>query len=101
MRACLNAVATAPPKRFVGGGYWEAMHGEMSGWFEIRVDGPSRSHHRLFCRLDYEAKGEDRPLLVGVTGMSKVFRTTFSAADYASVRSLGDEYFARNPRSWS
>lgn len=44
MRAALIAVASAPPKRFVGGGYWEAMKGDMTGWFELRVDGPGRHH---------------------------------------------------------
>ena len=39
MRAALAAVASAPPKRFAGGGYWEAMGGAMTGWFEVRVDG--------------------------------------------------------------
>jgi hypothetical protein len=29
--AVLVAVASAPPHRFAGGGYWEAMHGEMVG----------------------------------------------------------------------
>lgn len=99
MSACLIAVAKTPPKRFAGGGYWEAMHGSMTGWFEVRVDGPGRTHHRLFCRLDYDAEGYDKPLLVVITGMSKPFRTTFSEDDYAAVRELGDEYFAKNPRS--
>lgn len=58
-RAVLVAVATAPPKRFAGGGYWEAMKGDMAGWFEVRVDGPKRHHYRLFCLLDYEAKARD------------------------------------------
>lgn len=40
MRAVLIEVAAAPPKRFAGGGYWEAMKGDMVGWFEVRVDGP-------------------------------------------------------------
>lgn len=75
IRAVLVAVATSPPKRFAGGGYWEAMKDEMSGWFEVRVNGPKRHHYRLFCRLDYDASGR------------------------AAVRSLGDEYFAQNPRS--
>jgi len=39
MRAVIVAVAAAPPKRFAGGGLWEAMHGDMTGWFEVRVDG--------------------------------------------------------------
>ncbi|WP_196759531.1 hypothetical protein [Mycobacterium avium] len=100
MYAVLNAVASAPPKRYAGGGYWEAMHGTMTGWFEVRVDGSRpRMHYRLFCRLDYSAKGADRPLLVVVTGMSKPRGTTFSESDYAAVKALGDEYFARNPRS--
>lgn len=97
--AVLIAVATAPPKRFAGGGYWEAMKGDMSGWFEVRLDGPKRHHYRLFCLLDYEAKGQDKPLLVVVDGRDKPFRTTLSDGDYASVRAMGDEYRSRNPRS--
>ncbi|USQ81442.1 hypothetical protein NF556_07270 [Ornithinimicrobium faecis] len=99
MRAALIAVASAPPRRFAGGGYWEAMKGAMTGWFELRVDGPQRHHYRLFCLLDYEAVGHDKPLLVIVDGRSKPFRTTFSKADYAEVRELGAEYLKRNPRS--
>lgn len=100
MRAVIQAVAAAPPKRFAGGGYWEAMHGEMTGWFEVRVDGPRRgAHYRLFCRLDYEAIGAERPLLVMITGMSKPAGTTFSDAEYMRVRELGDEYLSQNPRS--
>jgi hypothetical protein len=71
----------------------------MSGWFEVRADGPQRHHYRLFCRLDYDAIGHDKPLLVVIAGLDKAFRTTLSDADYARVRSLGNEYLARNPRS--
>jgi hypothetical protein len=99
MRAALVAVAAAPPKRFSGGGYSEAMKCEMSGWFELRIDGPRRHHYRLFCLLDYDAKGEEKPLLVVIDGRDKPFRTTLSDADYAAVRKLGDEYRKRNPRS--
>lgn len=99
MAAVLVAVASAPPKRYSGGGYWEAMKDDMTGWFEVRVDGPKREHFRLFCLLDYEARGVEKPLLVVVTGLRKTFRTTLSAADYARVRTLGDEYLKRNPRS--
>ncbi len=97
--AVLNAVAEAPPKRFAGGGAWEAMHGDMVGWFEVRKDGPRRHHYRLFCLLDYEAKGQDKPLLVVIDGRDKPFRTELIDADYAAVRALGDEYRSRNPRS--
>ncbi|TDP97209.1 hypothetical protein EV186_103171 [Labedaea rhizosphaerae] len=97
--AVLNAVAAAPPKRFAGGGAWEAMHGDMTGWFEVRRDGPGRRHYRLFCLLDYEADGVDKPLLVIVDGRSKPFRTELSPSDYRAVRAFGDEYRKRNPRS--
>lgn len=99
MRAALIAVAAAPPKRFAGGGYWEAMKGDMTGWFELRSDGPGRHHYRLFCLLDYEAKGRDKPLLVIIDGRDKPFRTVLSEKEYAEVRALGEEYRKRNPRS--
>ena len=41
MIAVVRAVADAPPPAFSGGGKWEAMHGKMSGIYEVRVDGPS------------------------------------------------------------
>lgn len=99
MSAVLAAVAAAPPKRFAGGGYWEAMKGDMAGWFEVRVDGPKRRHYRLFCLLDYDAEGSEKPLLVVVAGLDKPFRTVLSDADYQWVRGLGQEYRSRNPRS--
>lgn len=99
IRAVLVAVAAAPPKRFAGGGYWEAMKGDMVGWFEVRVDGSKRHHYRLFCRLDYEAVGGRKPLLVVIAGKDKPFRTVLTDADYADVRRLGAEYLSRNPRS--
>jgi hypothetical protein len=104
-QAVLVAVAAAPPYRFAGGGYWEAMRGDMKGWFEVRVDGPKpeggkgRHHYRLYCLLDYEAKDVDKPLLVIITGLDKPFRTTMRDADYVRVRRLGEEYRSRNPRS--
>jgi len=99
MRAVLVAVAAAPPKRYSGGGYWEAMKGDMTGWFEVRVDGPKRHHYRLFCRLDYEVEDATKPLLVVITGLDKPFRTELSDSDYARVCQLGVEYLSRNPRS--
>lgn len=99
MRAVLAAVATAPPKRYSGGGYWEAMKGAMSGYFEVRVDGPKRHHYRLFCILDYEAEGATKPLLVVLGGLDKPFRTTLSEEDYASIRALKAEYLSEPQRS--
>ena len=98
MRAVLVAVAASPPKKFTGGGYWEAMKSDMAGWFEVRVDGPKRHHYRLFCRLDYQATNASKPLLVVVAGLDKPFRTILSDADYAKVRRLGEEYLSHNPR---
>lgn len=96
----LAQVAAAPPKRFAGGGYWEAMKGDMTGWFEVRKDGPGRKrHYRLFCLLDYQALGQDKPLLVVIDGRDKAVGTELSASDYAAVRQFGEEYLRRNPRS--
>jgi len=93
------AVAQAPPKRFAGGGYWEAMHGTMTGWFEIRSDGPGKSiHYRVFCLLDSVAAGTTKPLLVLVNGLKKSKGSVFSEKEYRGIRALGDDYFAQNPR---
>ena len=101
MSAVLVAVANAPPKRYAGGGYWEDMRAPMNGFFEVRVDGPRRHHYRLFCLLDYEAWNFAKPLVVIVDGRAKPFGTRLSRADYAVIKDLGDEYRARNPRSWA
>ncbi|MGB8932189.1 MAG: hypothetical protein WCC48_13175 [Anaeromyxobacteraceae bacterium] len=99
--AVVKAVADTPPPAFAGGGKWEAMHGEMSGFYEARCDGPGRRHYRLFCILERDGGplGLGGPSVVLITGMAKPFRTTFSDRDYAKVRALGDEYRARKPRS--
>jgi len=55
--------------------------------------------YRLFCRLDYDAAGQAKPLLAVICGLDKPFRTELSGADYRHVRNLGEEYLRRNPRS--
>ena len=99
--AVLKAVAEAPPNAFAGGGYWEAMHDTMAGFYEVRVDGRDWRHHRLFCVLERDGArvGLGGPSIVVITGMDKPFRTTFNERDYARVRQLGDEYRSRVPRS--
>jgi hypothetical protein len=99
--AVVKAVADAPPPAFSGGGKWEAMHGEMTGFYEVRTDGAKRRHYRLFCLLDRDGAkvGLGGPSLVLVTGKDKAFQTVLSAADYAEVRSLGQESLRRTPRS--
>jgi Txe/YoeB family toxin of Txe-Axe toxin-antitoxin module len=48
--AVLEAVRRAPPPAFSGGGKWEAMHGSMGGYYEIRVTGPGRRQYRPVWR---------------------------------------------------
>jgi hypothetical protein len=68
--AVVSAVAEAPPPAFGGGGKWEAMHDEMAGFYEVRVDGPQRRHYRLFCILERDgaAVGLGGPSLVLIAG---------------------------------
>jgi hypothetical protein len=102
--AVLDAVAAAPPPQFSGGGKWEAMHGSMGGWHEIRLTGPSRAQFRLFCLLENAddeellKRGLVKPSIAVILGMSKPWRTKFSEADYRRVRRLGDEHKANHPR---
>lgn len=102
--AVLDAVAAAPPPAFSGGGKWEAMHGTMGGYYEIRVTGPGREQFRLFCLLenatkhDLAERGLPGPAIAVITGMRKGIGTVFSERDYAKVRKLGSDYSARIPR---
>jgi Txe/YoeB family toxin of Txe-Axe toxin-antitoxin module len=103
--AVLEAVRDAPPPQFSGGGKWEAMHGSMSGYYEIRVTGPARAQYRLFCRLEngtaeeLAARGFDRPQIAVITGMYKPNRTQFTDREYkTNVRALGDDYLTTVPR---
>lgn len=89
--AVLKSVAEAPPTRFAGGGMWEAMHGEMSGFFEIRVRHQAMLY-RVFCLLDTQAEGVPRPILAVIDAAAKKSKTTLSRSRYGQVRDLGDEY---------
>ena len=103
--AVLDAVRHAPPPQFSGGGKWEAMHGSMGGYYEIRATAPGRRHYRLFCRLDngtpeqLAERGFDRPQIVLINGMVKANATMFTDREYrGNVRDLGNEYLATLPR---
>ena len=93
MAAVLRAVADAPPPAFSGGGKWEAMHDEMAGYYEVRLDGPQRQHYRLFCVL--ERDGADLGLggrsIVLIDGRETPFLTPLRKEDYAAVTALGDD----------
>lgn len=69
----------------------------MTGWYEVCCH-QGKTHYRVFCRLDYDAKNRDKPLLVVIDGRSKPDGTVLSRSDYAEIKRLGDEYFAVNPR---
>lgn len=97
-RAVLIAVAGAPPHKFSGGGYWEAMKGDMRGFHEVRIDGPKRTHYRLFCLIDARAAAAARPYLVILDGRRKPFRTKLKQSDYSAIRELGKEFLSQNPR---
>ncbi len=102
--AVLDAVAEAPPPQYSGGGKWEAMHGSMGGYYEVRATGPRREQFRLFCLLENAdpdelvRRGLDRPAIAVITGLRKPWRTTFDERDYRSVRSLGDDHKSNYPR---
>ena len=103
--AVLEAVRAAPPPAFSGGGKWEAMHGSMGGYYEIRVTGPGRQHYRLFCILDNGSpdelaeRGFAAPQIVVINGMVKPNASLFTDGEYEKhVRRLGDHYRATFPR---
>jgi hypothetical protein len=93
IHAVLDAVAEAPPPAFSGGGKWEAMHGDMAGLYEIRVQGAGKNH-RLFCLLD---RGEDLggPSIVCIGGLSKPPRQAADDRDYRRVRRYAVEFRKR------
>jgi hypothetical protein len=80
------------------------MHGDMGGYYEIRVTGPGREQFRLFCLLEnaeermLNTRGLGGPAIAVITGMRKKTGTVFSDRDYAKVRQLGSDYTAQQPR---
>lgn len=102
--AVLDAVASAPPPQFSGGGKWEAMHGEMTGYYEIRLTGPGREQFRLFCLLEngsdeeLRRRGLARPAIAALDGRRKPWRTTLTARDYRQIKQLGDDHRQQYPR---
>jgi len=102
--AVLDDVAAARPPRYSGGGRWEAMHGSMGGYYEVRAQGPTREQFRLFCILEngtpeeMTRRGLSRPTIAVITGMRKPWMTPFSEHDYEAVRRLGDDHRGQIPR---
>jgi hypothetical protein len=102
--AALDAVADAPLPQFSGGGKWEAMHGEMTGYHEIRLTGPGREQFRLFCLLENASdeelrrRGLTKPAIAVLDGRRKPWRTVLSTADYRAVKKLGEDHKRQHPR---
>lgn len=92
--AVLTAVAEAPPPAFSGGGKWEAMHGEMAGFYEIRAQGGGRNH-RLFCILERDAADLGGSSIVAIDGLSKPKRSAASPKDYRRALKHRDEFERR------
>ena len=93
-QAVLEAVAAAPPPSFSGGGKWEAMHGEMAGIYEIRVQRDGQNH-RLFCLLERNANDLGGLSIVVLGGLSKPKRSPASPKDYRTIRAYSSEFAVR------
>ena len=94
IHAVLDAVAAAPPPSFSGGGKWEAMHDDMAGFYEIRVQGGGMNH-RLFCVLKRDSEDLGGSSIVCIDGLSKAPRTAAQAKDYRRVKRYGAEFEKR------
>jgi hypothetical protein len=95
-QAILEAVATAPPPAFSGGGKWEAMHGEMAGFYEARTSGGNASgrqmNHRLLCLLVRNMEELGGPSIVALGGFSKPVRSPANRRDYETIRRYAAEF---------
>ena len=94
IQAVLEAVAAAPPPAFSGGGKWEAMHDDMGGFYEVRVQG-SGANHRLFCLLERNADDLGGPSIICLDGLTKPVRSAADPRDYRRVRRYADEFRKR------
>lgn len=80
------------------------MHGDMTGWHEIRLTGPGREQFRLFCLLENGTdeelikRGLAKPAIAVITGMRKKSGELFADRDYAKVRRLGEDHKRKYPR---
>ena len=80
--ALVDAICEEWP-RFAGGGYFEAMHGSMSGYFEIRLRLAS-TNFRFICK----PVELDQQFLVVIAFMAKPIRTGFRPKQYQEVLHL-------------
>ena len=88
IQAVLEAVAAAPPPSF------SAMHDDMAGIYEVRVQGGG-ANHRLFCLLERNGDDLGGPAVVCLGGLSKPVRSAASRRDYSRIRQYADEFRKR------
>lgn len=93
-QAVLDAVAAAPPPAFSGGGKWEAMHDDMAGFFEVRVQGAGMNN-RLFCVLERDAADLGGSSIIVIEGLSKPKRSAANPRDYRRATAMRDEFQRR------
>lgn len=91
IQAVLEAVASAPPPAFSGGGKWEAMHDDMAGLYKIRVQGGG-VNHRLFCVLERNATDLGGPSIICLGGLSKPVRSPADSRDYRRIMQYAAEF---------
>jgi hypothetical protein len=91
IHAVLEAVATAPPPAFSGGGKWEAMHGDLAGLYEIRVR-QGRMLFRLLCLLDREGDDLGGPSIVCLGGLTKPSGSAADPRDYRMIKQFAAEF---------
>lgn len=91
INAVLDAVAKAPPPTFSGGGKWEAMHGDLAGMYEIRVQGDGKNH-RLMCLLQRDAADLGGSSIVCIGGLSKPRRQAAAPKDYRRILKFRAEF---------
>jgi hypothetical protein len=91
IHAVLEAVATAPPPAFSGGGKWEAMHGELAGLYEVRVR-HGRTLFRLICLLERDADDLGGPSIVCLGGLAKPSGSAADPRDYRAIMQFASEF---------
>lgn len=87
IHAVLEAVATAPPPAFSGGGKWEAMHGDLAGLYEVRA-----RHGRMLCLLERDAEDIGGSSIVCLGGLCKPSGSAADPRDYRAIKQFAAEF---------
>ena len=67
------------------------MHGEMAGFYEVRVRGAGMNH-RLFCILERPAGDLGGPSIVAIDGLTKPKRSAADSRDHRRAIRLRAEF---------